>query len=91
MSGFEVGLVVMGSIWMCNSVTENIMKKIYKNNLVEIDRLKIPIYPIISWIKFRMKLKQEKEQEEQEKKERNKTREKKENINNDNDLNDYKF
>ena len=67
MSGFEAGMVIMGTIWICNEITENIMKKIHKHNIVEMDRLKIPIYPIVSWIKFKMKLRKEAQKKEQEK------------------------
>jgi len=66
MSGFEVGMVVMGAIWVINETTKNIMNKVHKHNMVEMDRLKIPIYPIVSWIKFKMKLRKEKQEREQE-------------------------
>jgi len=65
MSGFEVGIIFMGSIWVCNIVAENIMKKINKHNIDELNRLKIPIYPIISWIKFKIKIKKEAEQKKE--------------------------
>jgi hypothetical protein len=55
MTGFISGMIVMAVIWGVNAATRNIMSKIHKNNVEEMARLKIPVYPIISYIRFHLR------------------------------------
>ena len=59
MSGFVLGICFAGGMYAGNKVTQEIMNKIHQYNPDELCRLKIPGYPIYSYIKF--KLKQNKE------------------------------
>ena len=60
MSGFVLGMCFAGGLYAGNKAAYEVMSKVHEYNQDEMSRLKIPGYPIYSYIKFKMKQNKEK-------------------------------
>ena len=55
MSGFLLGIVITAVVWGADGVCRKQMEKVYGNNPKELKKIKLPLYPIWLFFKFKKK------------------------------------